>query len=172
MGTTDEENLTEEQLQERDRQCEELAVEARRLTPDATEEEIREAVIARYLHLNMTEEERQPACTMQELFAELEVMEVEKMEEQPSAAADDRRIECAAIRTLDGRVWTGRRHNDCVAEIAKASGVTSVAGERGFVTCAGRFVSRAEARIIAVAAGQVRDLAACDPVELTSQDLY
>ena len=84
----------------------------------------------------------------------------------------DRRIDCAAIQTPDGKVWTGRRHHDCVAEIAEATGVRPVPGERGFVTCAGRFVSRAAARKIALAAGQVRDVEAVDPVELTSQDLY
>ena len=84
----------------------------------------------------------------------------------------DRRIDCAAIRTPDGKVWTGRRHHDCVAEIAEATVVRPVPGERGFVTCAGRFISRAEARKIAIAAGQVRDVEAVDPVELTSQDLY
>lgn len=84
----------------------------------------------------------------------------------------DKRIDCAAIKAPDGRVWTGKRHGHCIRTIVQATGVKSVGDgyTQGFVTMAGRFVDRKEAAVIAVHAGQVAGRAL--PFELFSEDLY
>lgn len=82
----------------------------------------------------------------------------------------DKRIDCAAITQPDGRVWTGKRHHHCIATIIQATGVKPVTGQQGFVTTSGRFVSREEARDIAIAAGQVTTT--LHRTQLFSEDLY
>ena len=86
----------------------------------------------------------------------------------------DSRIDCAAIREPNGRVWTGKRHNHCIKTIIQATGVKQVGGqyEQGFVTMTGRFVNRREAYGIALKAGQI-PFESYDPKrELFSEDLY
>ena len=82
----------------------------------------------------------------------------------------DKRIDCSAIKQPDGKVWTGKRHQHCIATIVQATGVKPVTGEQGFVTMSGRFVSREEARDIAIAAGQVASTV--HRTQLFSEDLY
>ena len=84
-----------------------------------------------------------------------------------------RYIDCAAIKAPDGRVWTGKRHNHCIATIIQATGVKRVGEgyEQGFVTMAGNFVNRMEAGLLALESQQVKELrfSSCD---LYSEDLY
>lgn len=87
------------------------------------------------------------------------------------AAYYDSRIDCAAIREPDGRIWTGKRHHHCIKTIIQATGQKMTAdGEQGFVTLSGRFVSRAEARALVDKTGQVKTFV--HPTELFSEDLY
>ncbi len=67
-------------------------------------------------------------------------------------------VERAAIRTDEGTVysvWRPRRHHDILALLhTRGLPIPSIRNQ-GFVTSTGRFVSRAEAAQIALAAGQV-----------------
>lgn len=91
---------------------------------------------------------------------------------EPKKYDYDKMIDCAAIKTPDGRVWTGKRHGHCIKTIIQATGIRSVPGSypQGFVTLSGRFVDRKEAAMIAVHSGQVKHLTL--PCELFSEDLY
>lgn len=82
----------------------------------------------------------------------------------------DKRIDCAAIKAPDGRVWTGHRHAHCIATIIQATGIPRVGSgyKQGFVTQSKRFVNRKEAAQLAFASGQIKE----PKDELYSEDLY
>ncbi len=58
---------------------------------------------------------------------------------------------------FEGVAYTGKRHSDAIRAAAEATGKKPITGEQGFVTSAGRFVSRKEAAEIAFAAGQIEE---------------
>ena len=78
------------------------------------------------------------------------------------------RISAAAIRLPDQRVFVGRMHGDIIQYFpGKVSIGLANAGVHGFITNEHRFVSRKEAREIAVSAGQVPETI----TELYSEEL-
>jgi len=88
-----------------------------------------------------------------------------------------KQIDCAAIRTSDGKIWTGKRHHHCLATIIQATGKRCHDAVQGFVTMErndehpqGRFIDRMEARILAQETGQITTF--CHPTDLFSEDLY
>lgn len=82
----------------------------------------------------------------------------------------DKRIDCAAIQSPDGLIWTGLRHHHCIKTIIQATGKKPHGYPQGFVTMSGRFVDRIEGAQIALASGQVKQLES--PPNLYSEDLY
>lgn len=75
-------------------------------------------------------------------------------------------LEAAVV--YQGIVWRGRRHNDCIHEIAKATGNKDIRGTQGFVDTDGVFLTRSEAAVRAKACGQITKVVET----LTSEDLY
>lgn len=84
--------------------------------------------------------------------------------------------ESAIKRIRDGKVWTGRRHGDCISVIVKETGIRPVGRDdfiQGFITDDGRFVDRHEAFKIAVACDQlINKEDPWAPPTLMSEDLY
>jgi hypothetical protein len=79
----------------------------------------------------------------------------------PVPSEGDRRAEkivAAAIRE-GACVFTGPHHATIIHYIVQCAGIKPVKGEQGFMTSAGRFVNRYQARRIALNAGQVNTLA-------------
>lgn len=79
------------------------------------------------------------------------------------------RITAAAIKVGD-KVYTGATHMNAMCVIIDLPNVSSadkaemlLAGQDGFVTDTGRFVSREEAYVIAQAAKQLKDLPQSEP---------
>jgi hypothetical protein len=61
---------------------------------------------------------------------------------------------CSAWKTADGQLITGRRHPDCLAEMAdRGLERLKQPDEDGFLTSKGRFVTRREGRMLQDAAG-------------------
>lgn len=81
----------------------------------------------------------------------------------------DTRIDCAAIKMPDGRVWTGMRHHHCIATILQATGEKPYNGIQGFVTRGKRFVTREEAAKLVKQSSQIHGF---QKEELFSEDLY
>lgn len=81
----------------------------------------------------------------------------------------DSLIDCAAIQLPDGEVWTGKRHNHCIATIIQAKGEPQHNATQGFVTMSGRFVTREEAYELVLKTKQV---APKFERQLFSEDLY
>ena len=83
-------------------------------------------------------------------------------------------IDCAAIKDLEGKIWTGKRHSHCIKTIIQASNgkIKQVGGDyiQGFVTMAGDFVNRQEAARLALESKQIDKLKW--PPDLYSEDLY
>ena len=78
------------------------------------------------------------------------------------------KIICAAIKMKNGRIYTGKRHNNCL-ELANIAGEkTPIVGVQGFMTDAGRFVDRNEAANIAFESKQTIEFMGT----LYSEDLY
>lgn len=79
---------------------------------------------------------------------------------------------CAALQLIDGRVIRGHRHDDCIQTATKwrDAGQVIEHGEQGFVTSRNRFVGRAEAYELQVAAGLFQDRPGARI--LMSEDLY
>jgi hypothetical protein len=104
--------------------------------------------------------------------------EGERVSFEPKKYDYDKMIDCAAIRTPDNRIWTGKRHGHCIQTIVQAyemsTGIKTKkipeGSQQGFVTMSKRFVDRKEAAMIAVHAGQVKGRTL--PFELFSEDLY
>lgn len=89
--------------------------------------------------------------------------------------SEPERIECAAIVGQDDGVIyqlpRPARHSHVIA-FMRAQGYTGIASRgQGFITNTGRFVGRAEAKVIALAAGQVKGGKTIS-VTLTSEDLW
>ena len=80
----------------------------------------------------------------------------------------DTRIDCAAVKSTDGLVWTGKRHHHCLKTIVQA-GRTVSHGDQGFVTMSGRYVTRKEAAELVTRTGQCK---LNNPPLLYSEDLY
>lgn len=80
----------------------------------------------------------------------------------------DAHIDCAAAKSTDGLVWTGKRHGHCIKTIRQA-GLMPSHGEQGFVTMSGRFVTREEGARLVLLTGQAT---LKTPPLLYSEDLY
>lgn len=87
-----------------------------------------------------------------------------------------KQVDCAAIKTSDGRIWTGKRHYHVLMTVIQATG-KKADGTQGFVTMQrddqypqGRFVDRKEARRLCVETGQITKFVS--PTDLFSEDLY
>ena len=80
-------------------------------------------------------------------------------------------IVAAAVKK-DDRIWTGRRHSDCIAAVAKTdmSLCPVVSDEQGFFTDTELFVTRAQAVGIAFMNGQLEE--GWKKGVLTSEDLW
>jgi hypothetical protein len=85
-------------------------------------------------------------------------------------------IKCAAIKRIrDGRVWTGKRHDNCIRAIISEGYHTSCPRTefiQGFVTDTDVFVDRCQAHAIAVACGQISNTIHSADGILISDDLY
>ena len=80
---------------------------------------------------------------------------------------------CAAVRTPAGLVIRGHRHCDALRTLAGIPHENCRDAEQGFVTSRGRFVSRADGRMLQTEAG-VPSARACGyhAALLFSEDLY
>lgn len=91
--------------------------------------------------------------------------------------SDNEMIEAVAIQYSDGRIETldrPNRHHHIIKKVYYETGekCTSHLCIQGFITNTGRFVSRAEARLIAIDSGQVNPEDTLHRVELFSEDLW
>jgi len=70
----------------------------------------------------------------------------------------DSRIICAAIRLLDGGIFQGDYHGQCIQKASEAgvSQKDTQLADQGFITDCGRFVNRKIALGIATKAGQIK----------------
>ena len=75
-------------------------------------------------------------------------------------------IKEAAIK-LNGKIYTGRRHNEILCDKSRPKGFLKY-GTQGFITDAGEFVTRMQAAKIAFDCGQITEPARI----LFSEDLY
>ncbi len=88
------------------------------------------------------------------------------------------RIDCAAIKHGDGRVFSvpspGRHHNVCslMHELNVWDRDSEEHHVQGFVTDRGRFVDREEGRLIALRAGQIIRRCGGDQHRLYSENLW
>lgn len=64
-------------------------------------------------------------------------------------------ISQSAIKYPDGSVETGRRHHQIIYLQAQL-GIHSVGAEQGFVDSEGNFLTRAEAKVVALKSGQIK----------------
>ncbi len=82
-----------------------------------------------------------------------------------------KKIACAALKLKsDGRIFHGKRHNDCIFVAHRVSGEKPVLGTYGFLTTDGKFVDRKQAMDIAIEAGQVGK--SLQGTSLYSEDIY
>lgn len=86
------------------------------------------------------------------------------------------RIECAAIRDVDGKVWSlprPARHHDIIKSMREAgyTGPVNDIDQQGFVLSDGRYCPRKPAACVAKAAGQLKNgEMSCS--QLLSEDLW
>lgn len=83
-------------------------------------------------------------------------------------------IICAAIKTSEGQIVRGHRHNHCFSVLHEL-GLSRYGHEQGFMTSTNRFVDRTEACNLQKAAGIASVLPEKDAYlhgELYSEDLY
>lgn len=106
---------------------------------------------------------------------DLLVTKSERFSENGAVAKDEKLI-TSAIKYTNGNGHTilfGLRHHNCIAQYCdlgfRSNGYREV--EQGFYTNKNRFVSRAEAKEIAIKAGQLRRNATISKT-LTSEDLW
>ena len=83
---------------------------------------------------------------------------------------------CAAVKTTTDKVFRGHRHCDCFAAIrSRHFAYDGSAESQGFVTSKNRYVDRAEAYDLQIAAG-IKSVnpegGYCREGELYSEDLY
>lgn len=85
----------------------------------------------------------------------------------------DIKIIKSAIKYPNGKIFTGKRHNNCFEEAWKKNEPLPKKGsrEQGFMTSENKFVSREEAAKIALRNGQVEKLKFSE-TRLFSEDLY
>ncbi len=89
-------------------------------------------------------------------------------------------LSCIGPKIKTGFVICGRRHHNCIHTFALMVGFPYDENglklmrteEQGFITNLNRFVGREEAQVIALAAGQVKDIAGLRGDILYSEDLY
>ena len=86
------------------------------------------------------------------------------------------RIEAAAIRDIDGKVWSlprPARHHDVIRSMREAGYVGPVNGvdQQGFVLSDGRYCRRKAAWHVAEDAGQLKNGKMVGP-QLTTEDLW
>jgi len=87
------------------------------------------------------------------------------------AAKKVKRIKESAIM-FEGKMYTGKRHHNCIATIVKETGKrVGAKWPQGFVTEDGEFVDRVKGGKIALAAGQIKELK-YHRREMFSEDLY
>lgn len=77
------------------------------------------------------------------------------------------KIEWSAIKIRD-KIFTGKRHNDCIKKAVDYGEPTPIRGRQGFLTSEGRFVTREEAVMIAYRALQIKE----KKKTLYSEDLW
>lgn len=81
-------------------------------------------------------------------------------------------VVCAALRS-SGLIICSPRHFDPISRAAlKAAGHSHIGCEQGFVDQYGVFMSREEARVVAVAANQIVRRCGGDEKRLYSENLY
>ena len=78
---------------------------------------------------------------------------------------------CAAVKTTDGQIIRGHRHNDCLYRIASMK-LKSLFSDQGFVTSRKRYVDRKEGLEIQLKAGSPVSETSKRLGELYSEDLY
>jgi hypothetical protein len=106
------------------------------------------------------------------------ISEKKPLEEKPTNP--DERIICSGIQiTSTGKVYNGHRHNHCIEAMngelswsMNRQQISKIEKVQGFVTSHGRFVTREEGLIIAVAQNQVLDATQIRGNQLFSEDLY
>jgi hypothetical protein len=96
---------------------------------------------------------------------------------KPDYSVTPRRIVCAANKHREtGRIITGARHYDKIMreQINASEGIKAWQGkcDQGFIDQFGDFLTRAEARVIAVERGQIFRRCGGDEEELYSENLY
>jgi hypothetical protein len=65
-------------------------------------------------------------------------------------------IVSSAVRTTDGLLFTGMRHDECLKAIYHSYGLKKhIGSEQGFVTNQCRFLNRKQAYIFAIQTGQI-----------------
>lgn len=67
----------------------------------------------------------------------------------------DSMIDCSAVKSTDGQIWTGKRHHHCFATIRQA-GLKPSHKDQGFVTMSGKYVTRLEAAALVIKTGQCK----------------
>lgn len=81
---------------------------------------------------------------------------------------------CAAVKSVDGKIFRGQRHSDCMqAILSRHLEISEEMDSQGFITSTGRYVTRVEGRKLQEAAG----IKSIDPDgyrgnTLYSEDLY
>lgn len=89
-----------------------------------------------------------------------------------------RRVVCAAIRAADGEVLLGIRHysmdmhRQMDARVDGHKFIRRSGSDQGFVDQFGVYMTRQEAFAVALKAGQITNMDACDCVTLCSEGLY
>lgn len=73
----------------------------------------------------------------------------------------------------EGKLYTAKRHCECIRNAVQATGIRPCIGDQGFMTDDGRYLSRAEAARHALACGQVQELKYFkQSQELDSSDVF
>lgn len=73
----------------------------------------------------------------------------------------------------DKNIYTGRRHHEIIREMVETYGISPpITAQQGFIDEKGNFLSREEARKIAIACRQVRETDCINKKLLFSEDLY
>ncbi len=83
-------------------------------------------------------------------------------------------VDAAIMQLATARVFTGRRHHLIIHDMVTNHGFPRVGAgfEQGFVTNTGRFLSRADARKVALAAGQVKEAELHNVDHLFSEEVW
>ena len=68
----------------------------------------------------------------------------------------------------EGKIYTGRRHHNCIKSVVQATGVRPAGGKQGFVDNKGNFLDRVDALNLALECGQIKE----PKIRLYSEDLW